>query len=244
MSTSWYYLLINLGCIAIPLILSFDKKVAFYKRWKGFWLANLITLTFFIVWDAIFASMQIWSFNDTYLLGPRILGLPFEEWLFFICVPYACVFLYDTFRAYIPRYPFQRWGKPALVIVGVLSLFLLFTYPLRLYTSFTAGFTLIAVIWLWLRKSSWMGWFAFAYLIVIIPFIMANGLLTGLDFWKYPVFNTEVNAIADQIVWYDNAHNLRIRVFSIPVDDFLYGFLLLAMNTALYEYFNQRFNLR
>lgn len=244
MNTNWYYLLINLGCIAIPLLLSFDKKVAFFKRWKAFWPANIITLAFFIIWDAFFTANGIWGFNDTYLIGPRILGMPFEEWLFFICVPYASVFLYDTFRAYIPGYPFKTWGKPTLLIVGALSLFLLFAYPLRLYTSFTAGFTFIAMIWLWIRKSSWMGWFAFAYLIVIIPFILANGLLTGLDFWQYPLFNTEVNAITDQIVWYNNDHNLRIRLFSIPFDDLLYGFLLLAMNTAIYEYLNQRYQFR
>ena len=75
----------------------------------------------------------------------------------------------------------------------------------------------------------------FAYLPLLVPFILSNGVLTGLTFWEYPLFNTEVDQIADQIVWYNNDHNLQMRIFSMPVDDLIYGFLMIAMTVIGYE---------
>jgi lycopene cyclase domain-containing protein len=244
MNPAYAYLLINVATIAVPLALSFDKKVAFRTKWKAFWPANIITLGFFVVWDVFFTKAGIWGFNDTYLVGFRMLGLPFEEWLFFIAVPYACVFLYETFRCYIPNQPFQRWALPVIIATAVLSALLVAVYPERLYTSLTAFFTLIGALSLLKLNRSWVGWFAFSYLIILIPFTIANGLLTGLEFWTYPFLNEEVDAIRDQIVWYNNNHNLKIRLFSIPIDDMLYGYLLIGMNVALYEFFLRRHQMR
>lgn len=241
MNPAYTYLLINAGAIAIPLLLSFDKRVHFYRKWKAFWPANLLTLAFFIVWDALFTKMGIWGFNPTYLLGPHLLGLPLEEWLFFICVPYASVFLYETFRTYLPTGTFQSWNKAAqIVMIGISALLLILFYD-RWYTGITALFTLIGLLVVWRTKPAWFGWFAFSYLIVLIPFTAANGLLTGLTFWEYPVLNRFPNDVSDMIVWYNNAHNIGIRLFSIPLDDTLYGFLLIGMNVALYEHFLGRY---
>ena len=46
------YLII--GAFIGPLLLSFDKKVAFYKNIKFFILGLLFTATFFLVWDEVF----------------------------------------------------------------------------------------------------------------------------------------------------------------------------------------------
>src|ERR1700761_1345965 len=102
MSTHYTYLLIDLLTLLFPLLLSFDKKVAFYKTWKYLWRGVLLTGIFFIVWDVLFTRLGVWSFNDAYILGIRIGGLPIEEWLFFIVVPYACAFIYSCLLAYLP----------------------------------------------------------------------------------------------------------------------------------------------
>ncbi len=42
-------------------------------------------------------------------------------------------------------------------------------------------------------------------------------------------------SIQDQIVWYNNDHNLQFRLFSMPIDDLIYGFLMIAMTIIGYE---------
>ncbi len=234
------YLLVNLGSIAVPLILSFDKKVAFYKKWKAFWPANLITLTFFVVWDVIFTEAGIWGFNENYLLGPHLIGLPIEEWLFFISIPYACIFMYETFRTYIKGNPFEHLGRPGLALIFIICIALAVGYPDRYYTFYTAIFSAAGIAILWRSKPKWTGWLIFSYLIILIPFVLANGILTGIEFWNYPFFNTDVQGVDDMIVWYNNKHNLSFRIFSVPIDDTLYGFLLVGMNVTLYERFLKR----
>lgn len=72
-----------------------------------------------------------------------------------------------------------------------------------------------------------MGRFYFTYLIILIPFFIVNGALTGL-FTPEPV------------VWYDDSQNLGIRLGTIPIEDSVYGLLLLLMNTTIYEALHRR----
>ncbi|MEC8400048.1 MAG: lycopene cyclase domain-containing protein, partial [Bacteroidota bacterium] len=99
------YLWVNLAVISIPFVASFDKRVAFFQEWKAFWPACLLTMACFIAWDVIFTARGVWGFNSDHLAGIDLLGLPIEEWLFFITVPYACVFTYACFKKYIPKSP-------------------------------------------------------------------------------------------------------------------------------------------
>ena len=77
-------------------------------------------------------------------------------------------------------------------------------------------------------------WLSFGLL--LLPFIISNGVLTGIDFWQYPLMHSDPATIADQIVWYDNDHNSGWRIFSMPVDDLLYGMLLIGLNVTLFEW--------
>ena len=51
-----------------------------------------------------------------------------------------------------------------------------------------------------------------------VPFLIANGLLTGIP-----------------IVLYDDAHNLGIRVGSIPLEDFIFSFSMMALSALAYD---------
>jgi hypothetical protein len=53
------------------------------------------------VWDIIATERGDWDFNPEHLIGSYILGLPIEEILFFITVPYSCIFIYETVTFYI-----------------------------------------------------------------------------------------------------------------------------------------------
>ena len=83
-------------------LLSFDKKVAFYKTWKSLFPALLIVSVVFWLWDIVKTDYEVWGFNPryyTFLLG----NLPIEEWLFFITFPFCSVFIYECLNKYFPQ---------------------------------------------------------------------------------------------------------------------------------------------
>jgi lycopene cyclase domain-containing protein len=222
------YLLVNLLSLTIPLILSFDRKVHYYKRWKYLFPAIGITMFIFIPWDIWFTYRGVWGFNPIHLADFKIINLPPGEWLFFIVIPYSSIFLYDVFKAYIKRDPFRNISKAiSFFLMGFLLVFSLLNYD-KIYTFIT--FLLLAIYITVLElilKVRYMGWFYFSYLFVLIPFLIVNGVLTG-------------SYIEQEIVWYDNTENLGFRIFTIPVEDIFYGMLLLMMNISIYEYFQKK----
>jgi len=75
---NYLYLLIDGLTVAFPLILSFDKRVAFYKSWKYLFSAILCMMVFFIPWDIAFTNYQVWGFNKAYLSGIYLFNLPID----------------------------------------------------------------------------------------------------------------------------------------------------------------------
>ncbi len=221
------YLYLNIFTFSLPFLLSFDKKVAFYKEWKYLFPAIGIMATVFIGWDAIFTYYNIWSFNDTYLTGPRLLGLPIEEWMFFFTVPYACVFIYACLKAYLNIDPLQKFHKAfyltlALVLLGIAA----FNFT-KAYTAITFAATAILVLYNVWKRQAWLSMFLLSYFITLIPFVLVNGILTG-------------SHIEDQVVWYNPDHILNIRVFTIPIEDSIYNLMMLLMTVQFFEYFKDK----
>ena len=73
-----------LGSITGPFLLSFDRKVAFYKYWKALFLAIVPVAIVFLIWDEYFTINKIWGFTPRYLIGYYLGHLPVEEVSFFL----------------------------------------------------------------------------------------------------------------------------------------------------------------
>ncbi|MBA3284419.1 MAG: lycopene cyclase domain-containing protein, partial [Nitrosopumilus sp.] len=133
----WTYLLINFFAVIIPVVFSFHPKLNFYKNWKYFFLANLVISAIFIAWDMLFTHWGIWGFIPKYLIGINIINLPLEEVLFFIFIPFSCLFTYHCFQV---LFNFNSKKKTIDLIVFSFSSILFFTGILNLdkiYTSTT-----------------------------------------------------------------------------------------------------------
>lgn len=222
------YLYLDLFTISAPLLLSFDKKVAFYKNWRYLFPAILIMGIFFIAKDAVFAAYKIWGFNDDYLIGFRMLGLPIEEWLFFLVVPYAVVFIFACLVAYLKIDPLVKVHRPFLFILSILLIIVGIIFYDRLYTSVIFIATALLLLYNLRQRQPWLSMFLLAYFVSLLPFMLVNGILTG-------------SFLDDPIVWYDNSHNLGIRIFTIPVEDTIYSLMMILMTVQLMEWFKKKY---
>ncbi len=225
----YYYLGLDLACILIPLIFSFNSKANFSTKWKSLWPSIIITALLFVLWDSWFTQMGIWGFNPRYLSGIYAGNLPIEEVLFFICIPYACVFTYEAVNYFQETEPLPDGGRRVtwVLMVGLLLVGLK-NYD-RLYTSVTciALVSVLAFLQL-IVKPDYMGRFYFAYIFILIPFFIVNGVLTG-------------TGLPEPVVWYNDRENLGIRMLTIPLEDTFYGMLLILMNISIFEYLKRRY---
>lgn len=228
----YLYLLLNLGAVLFPLIFSFHPRLNFYKEWRWFFPANCIVALFFIIWDAWFTKQGIWGFNPDYVLGWNIIGLPFEETMFFICIPFASVFTLHALKKIHPGFRLTVPVRNALTFVLItfcLVFAVFFFHKMYTFSAFFMAAVSLIVAHFYLKEK--LDHFYMMYAIILIPFFIINGILTG-------------TGIPREVVWYNEKHIIGIRLLTIPVEDVFYGLTLLLMNVmALQAIKNARHSL-
>ena len=218
------YLWLNIGSIAVPLLYSFHPKLQLYKKFHWLLLSLMLTMGVFIPWDVIFTINGVWGFNSDYFLGVEILSLPFEEWLFFMCIPFACVFTHYAVLLYFPNLKLKKVTTKAISISLVLILFVLALVNYDKWYTLVNFSLAITLTWLVYKYNpQLLQHFLLTFLVMLIPFFIVNGVLTGS--W-----------IDNQVVWYNDAENLGIRMGTIPIEDSIYAYSMILMNLFLFEY--------
>ncbi|MCP4882300.1 MAG: lycopene cyclase domain-containing protein [Flavobacteriales bacterium] len=222
------YLWIDLLSISVPLLVSFHPRIRLYKQWKALFLGLLITLVPFIIWDVYFTLQGYWGFNEVYLSGLKLIHLPIEEWLFFICIPYACVFTHLSILEINPNLSLSQKTSQGITI-GLFIIFvvvLLFNFN-RAYTSVDMIFAIITLALVHKFNPELLQSFYITFLFMLIPFFIVNGILTG-------------TGIEGNIVWYNDEENLGIRLGTIPIEDTVYAFSMILMNLSLFYKFKSK----
>jgi len=219
------YLFINLSSIGIPFLFSFHRKIRFNKEFNAFFTANFISALSFIIWDVIFTAEGIWGFNEKFIMGIKVYNLPLEEILFFICIPFACVFTYRYLNSIFSK----SWNE------NVEKRFTVFFIPIffiagvwfwkRTYTATTfISFSLLLFLIRFIFQQAWIGNLYRAWLVLLLPFFIVNGILTG-------------TGLSSPVVWYNGQETLGIRILTIPAEDIIYGFELILLTVFFYEWF-------
>lgn len=189
----------------------------------------MLTMGVFIPWDVIFTINGVWGFNSDYFLGFEIFSLPLEEWLFFICIPFACVFTHYALLLYFPNLKLNKVATKAISISLVLILFILALANYNKWYTLVNFSLAIPLTWLVYKYNpQLLQHFFLTFLVMLIPFFIVNGVLTGS--W-----------IDNQVVWYNDAENLGIRMGTIPVEDSIYAYSMILMNLYYFEYLCSRF---
>lgn len=214
------YLTLLAGSILFPLIFSFEKNIHFIQYRKNLMISILVPGLFFIAWDVLFTHLGFWSFNSRYVLGPRFLGLPVEEWLFFVVIPYCSLFIYVVVGFYLKQ---VNSGSTLRIIMNILVLtfFILaiFSYG-KWYTFINLLFNALFLIYFVNNRFSgvYLSHFSISFIIACVPMFIVNGVLTSLP-----------------VVEYNSMYFSNIRIAAIPVEDFSYFLLLMSANVYVYE---------
>jgi len=222
------YLAINFFTVIICFLFSFHPKIKFNIHFKAFLMASISVAIIFIAWDVWFTHNGVWWFNDKYLIGKRLFGLPIEELMFFICIPFSCVFTYFCLDKF-----FKLDWKPDIekifVIVSILILaFLSIYFNDKIYpfvTFFTTSISLFILYFI--IKVRWIGKASLIYLILMPGFLAVNGILTG-------------TGLDSPIVNYNPAEIIGFRIFTIPVEDTVYGYEMILWNLYFFYQFRQK----
>ena len=195
------------------------RSFYFLDRVKFTILPILIPAILFLIWDST-VTFSHWHFNEKYVLGITIFNLPIEEILFFITVPFACLFTWEMI--------IRRTNEKELVWINKIRPYLYLIIPMgiwffisgRHYTGLAVSFLGLAILLdqvlntnLLLKRRFYL------YLLFILLFtLIFNGYLT----WR-------------PVVTYGVDYQLDFRIITIPIEDFIYGTALIFMNTSIYQ---------
>ncbi len=215
-----YYLYLNLLIIAFPLIFSFERiRIKFYTKIKPVLVSIFLVGIFFVGWDAFATFRGHWSFNPVYVNEIKILDLPIEEILFFITVPYSCLFVFESILQFIGDKKMGTPKKWVFLIMGVLIIAVAFGF-------FSLEYTFLAILSVGLS--------------VLIVTLINFKLFYSREYWIYIsltlilflIFNFLLTSTP--VVQYSSAAITGFRITTIPIEDFLFNFSMLTNYLVVY----------
>jgi lycopene cyclase domain-containing protein len=222
------YLIVNITIISVPFVCLFIPSLRAFRHFKAMAVSIGLVSSLFIVWDVIAQARGHWAFNPDYV-GPHALaGLPIEEWLFFITVPFSCLFLYDVFDHYFtknnPTALIKHYKKP-VTLAGTTTAFFLVVLGMYLWPfEYTSVVFILSGIWLFF--TLYRDYDLFTSKAVL--------LYLGVGIVLFCIFNTILTSLP--IVTYGPLHSTGIRLGTIPLEDFFYNMLLLGLYVQVYRW--------
>jgi len=213
------YLFFNLLVLSGPFILGWLKPFYFLDRWPRVLVGTILVSIPYLIWDSLVTGLH-WEFSYHYTTGLVLFNLPIEEFLFFFTVPAACLFTWEMItRRMDSRQVFMmRYIRMVFYFLPVAGIWIYF-HGLH-YTGLATIFFGLAMLLdsilktdLFMQKR-----FLFFFILAMIFTLLFNGYLA----WR-------------PVVVYNEIYMTGWRFFTIPVEDFWYGFSLIYFNTIVYQ---------
>ncbi len=215
-----YYLYLNLIIIIFPLIFSFERRwIKFHAKIKPLLVSLLIVGIFFIAWDIFATSRGHWSFNSIYVNETTFMGLPIEEILFFVTVPYSCLFVFDSIIHFVKDKRLFSPKKRISSTIGALIILSAVAFYGKEYTFLaiiSVGLTIVFVSIVNVKLFSSRAYWIYTFLTLTL-FLIFNYILTST-----PVVMYSQNAITG------------FRITTIPIEDFLFNYSMLTNYLTVY----------
>ena len=214
-----FYFYLNLAIITFPLLFSFERRLKFYKKFKPLAVALLLVGFFFVAWDIFAAYRGHWSFNPWYVNQAKLFGLPLEEIMFFITVPYSCLFVYHSIGHFVTDKKlvnFKKWVPASIAVLIILSSFVFYSKEYTFLAIISIGLVTLFVTLVNMKLFASRSYWLYTFLTLIL-FLIFNYLLTS-----YPVVQYSPEAITG------------VRVLTIPIEDFMFNYSMLTSYLTVY----------
>lgn len=98
----WEYLAVLGACLVATAPLELVLRVGVYRQAKRLLLTLACTGAVFVTWDLVGARLGHWDYDPARVTGVALLGLPLEEYLFFVVVPLCGILGYEAVVASLP----------------------------------------------------------------------------------------------------------------------------------------------
>lgn len=224
---SFTYILVLFFTVIICFIASFDKRLQFNKHFGAFLKASVLVAIPFIAWDVWFTAKGVWWFNINYTMGLNIAGLPLEEWLFFIFIPFSCIFTYYSIDKFFKMEWLSGFNNLIVFITVIVCSVTALLYYDKIYTLITSLSAILTVVYLhFIAKVDWISKASLVFTILMLGFLPVNGILTG-------------TGLDTPIVNYNPDDFLGIRILTIPIEDSVYGYTQFLLVLYFFKHFKQ-----
>lgn len=218
---NYWYLLILFVMAAVTMFLFVKKTIVFFTELKYMIPAIIFSGAIFILLNIRLLETGIISFNPNYLTGKNILSLPIEEWLFLLLISLF------SFSVYIlVNVNFANFEKPNLFLTISVILLLVFGFEAWVSREKLVPFFIFFLLTIYFgytifrnRFKMHLSKFYVSFGIAVVPFFLFKGILYSLP-----------------VILYNNEHILGIRLFSVPIEEFGFFFLLMLINITIFEY--------
>ena len=222
---NFYYLLVLFIYLPVPVFMALKSKILFWNKIRYYIPAILFSAAIFILWDIRFTQLGIWQFNPDYITGIYLLKIPIEECLSFIIIPFSSFYIYEILKS-----KYEQLEKPNLFLSISLVFLVIFAITAfiareKLYTFFT--FFLLSIYFAYTifrnRFKHHYTKFYLTFLITLFPFFLVSFLLNRLPAKSYDIL-----------------HHLKLTLFSVPIENLAYLFLMILINITIYENIRDR----
>ncbi|MFA5556367.1 MAG: lycopene cyclase domain-containing protein [Flavobacteriaceae bacterium] len=222
------YAIVLFFTVIICFIASFDKRLQFHHQFGAFIKAAIIVGIPFIIWDIWFTAQGVWWFDTNYTIGLTIAGLPLEEWLFFVCIPFSCIFTFFCFEKFFKLDGLKSLNNSIVFVTVIVCAVIALLHYEKLYTLVTALATLLTLIYLhFIAKVEWISRASFVFMVLMLGFFPVNGVLTG-------------TGLESPIVNYNPEEFLGIRMLTIPIEDAVYGYTQFLLGIYFFKRFQKQ----
>ena len=221
------YFLVLFFTVIICFIASFDKRIRFDKHFLSFLKASTLVAIPFIAWDIWFTALGVWWFNTDYTTGLVFAGLPIEEWLFFIFIPFSCIFTYFCIDKFFKLNWLDGFNNIIVFISVIVCVVIGLLHMDKMYTMLTALITTISLIYFhFIARTLWISRASFVFMILMLGFLPVNGVLTG-------------SGLENPIVNYNSEEFMGTRILTIPIEDAVYGYTQFLWVLFFFKYFSK-----